>query len=203
MIQAHYPKLKPQVCNMFDQQSHCETVGGGNAALLYVALYILAIGSAGIKAALPSHGADQFDEKDPKEAMQMSSFFNHLLLGVCVGGAASLTLIVWIQDYKGWDWGLGISSAAIFFMIIIFTAGLPLYRVHIVSGSSAIVQILQVCSYLQENKKEFNANIFLLLTSVQMNVLFRYMLHPFVIESLCFLKTLQISLRLKWTRRLL
>lgn len=147
MIQAHYPKLKPPPCNMFDKQSHCEIVGGRSAALLYVALYILAIGTAGIKAALPSHGADQFDEKDPKEAMQMSSFFNKLLLGVCVGGAASLTLIVWIQDYKGWDWGLGVSSIAIFFSVVIFSAGLPLYRMHIVCGSSTILQILQVCTH--------------------------------------------------------
>ncbi|XP_011658522.1 protein NRT1/ PTR FAMILY 4.6 [Cucumis sativus] len=144
MIQAHYPKLKPPPCNMFDKQSHCETVEGKSAVVLYIALYILATGTAGIKAALPSHGADQFDEKDPKEAMQMSSFFNKLLLGLCLGGAVSLTLIVWIQDYKGWDWGLGVSAAAMFFSVVIFVAGMPLYRIHIVSGSSTILQILQV-----------------------------------------------------------
>ncbi|KAG6581385.1 Protein NRT1/ PTR FAMILY 4.6 [Cucurbita argyrosperma subsp. argyrosperma] len=144
MIQAHYPKLKPPLCNIFDKQSHCETVGGGNAALLYVPLYALAIGNAGIKAALPPHGADQFDEKDPKEAMQISSFFNQLLLGSSLGIAASLTLVVWIQDNKGWDWGFGVSSAAILFGIVMFVAGLPLYRMHIISGSNAIVQVLQV-----------------------------------------------------------
>ncbi|KAA0052592.1 protein NRT1/ PTR FAMILY 4.5-like isoform X2 [Cucumis melo var. makuwa] len=153
MIQAHYPNLKPPPCNMFDKQSHCETVEGKSAAMLYVALYILAIGNAGIKAALPSHGADQFDEKDPKEAMQMSSFFNKLLLGLCLGGAVSLTLIVWIQDYKGWDWGLGVSSAAMFFSVVIFVAGLPLYRMHIVSGSSTILQILQVYVAAIRNRK--------------------------------------------------
>lgn len=145
MIQAHYPKLKPPLCNIFDKQSHCETVGGAKAALLYVPLYALAIGNAGIKAALPPHGADQFDEKDPKEAMQISSFFNQLLLGSSLGIAASLTLVVWIQDNKGWDWGFGVSSAAILFGIVMFVAGLPLYRMHIISGSNAIVQVLQVC----------------------------------------------------------
>lgn len=38
---------------------------------------------------------------------------------------------------------------------------------------------------------------------VQMNVLFRYMSQPFVIETSSFLKTLQISMRLKGIRRLL
>ncbi|KAE8647727.1 hypothetical protein Csa_004103 [Cucumis sativus] len=153
MIQAHYPKLKPPPCNMFDKQSHCETVEGKSAVVLYIALYILATGTAGIKAALPSHGADQFDEKDPKEAMQMSSFFNKLLLGLCLGGAVSLTLIVWIQDYKGWDWGLGVSAAAMFFSVVIFVAGMPLYRIHIVSGSSTILQILQVYVAAIRNRK--------------------------------------------------
>jgi peptide/histidine transporter 3/4 len=66
-IQAHYPKLKPPPCNIFDPAARCEKIGGGNSAVLFVALYVLAVGSAGIKAALPSHGADQFDEKTQKK----------------------------------------------------------------------------------------------------------------------------------------
>lgn len=99
-----------------------------------------------MKAALPSHGADQFDEKDPKEAKQMSSFFNLLLLAVCVGGAVSITLIVWIQDNRGWDWGFGISTTAMFLGVVIFTAGLPMYRIQAVQGTTAIFEILQVIS---------------------------------------------------------
>lgn len=104
-FQAHYPKYKPPLCNILDPTSNCEKVDGKNAALLFVALYLVALGSAGIKSALPSHGADQFDEKDKKEAIQMSSFFNWLLLAVCLGGSFSTTFIVWIQQHKGWDWG--------------------------------------------------------------------------------------------------
>ncbi|KAM3700649.1 hypothetical protein ACB098_05G112500 [Castanea mollissima] len=127
-------ELVPPPCNVFDPShptSHCEKIGGSSAVLLYVALYLLAAGSAGIKAALPSHGADQFDEKDPKEKKQMSSFFNCLLLAACIGGAISLTLNVWIQDHKGWDWGFGISSIAILVAIIVFAIGLPMYRIQV------------------------------------------------------------------------
>ncbi|KAJ7000107.1 hypothetical protein NC653_010774 [Populus alba x Populus x berolinensis] len=49
---------------------------------------------------MPSHGADQFDEKDSKELIQMSSYFNFVLLAVCLGAAVSLTVFVWIQDNK-------------------------------------------------------------------------------------------------------
>ena len=144
-IQAHYPSLKPPPCDVFEPTSHCEKIGGGSAVLLFVALYFLAVGSAGVKAALPSHGADQYDEKDPKEAKQMSSFFNFLLLAVCGGGAVSLTLIVWIQDHKGWDWGFGVSSIAVLFAFIIFTVGLPMYRIQVIQGTTAITEIIQVC----------------------------------------------------------
>ncbi|KAF8029520.1 hypothetical protein BT93_E2049 [Corymbia citriodora subsp. variegata] len=143
-VQAHYPKLRPSLCNVFNPTSHCEKISGGNAAILFLGLYLLATGSAGMKASLPAHGADQFDERDPQEARQMSSFFNCLLLAVCTGGMASLTLFVWVQDNKGWDWGFGLSTFAMILAIIIFAAGLPLYRIQIVQKSSAIIEIIQV-----------------------------------------------------------
>ncbi|KAG7959930.1 hypothetical protein I3843_10G093800 [Carya illinoinensis] len=129
-LQAHHPK--PPVCKIFDPASRREKIDGANAALLFVGLYMLAAGSASVKAALPSHGADQFDEKDPKEARQMSSFFNGLLLAVCVGGAISLTLIMWIQGNKGWDWGFGISPSPCSWLI------------QVIQGNSPITEIIQV-----------------------------------------------------------
>ncbi|KAF8029336.1 hypothetical protein BT93_E1891 [Corymbia citriodora subsp. variegata] len=143
-VQAHYPNLRPSLCNVFNPTSHCEKISGGNAAILFLGLNLLATGSAEMKASLPAHGADQFDERDPQEARQMSSFFNCLLLAVCTGGVASLTLFVWVQDNKGWDGGFGLSTFAMILAIIIFAAGLPLYRIQIVQKSSAIIEIIQV-----------------------------------------------------------
>ncbi|KAL5989823.1 hypothetical protein ACLOJK_010718 [Asimina triloba] len=143
-LQAHFPKLKPPPCNIFDRTSVCEKVDGGNAALLYTGLYLIAAGTAGVKAALPSHGADQFDEKDPKESRQMSSFFNCLLLSICVGGVVSLTLIVWVQTNKGWDWGFGVPTIAMLLAVLSFLAGIPFYRFHVSKGTNALVEIVQV-----------------------------------------------------------
>ncbi|KAJ0018791.1 hypothetical protein Pint_10167 [Pistacia integerrima] len=86
--------------------------------------------TAGFKAALPSHGADQWD---------MSRFFNGLWLALCIGGAISSTLILWIQDR-----GFGLCTTAILLAVIIFGVGLPLYRFQVVQGTSAIKEILQV-----------------------------------------------------------
>ncbi|KAK6264556.1 hypothetical protein SCA6_019990 [Theobroma cacao] len=143
-VQAHFPSLKPSACNVFDPTSHCEKIKRGDAAFLYIALYLVAAGTGGIKAAVPSHGADQFDEKDSREAKHMSSFFNLLLLAVCLGGAVSLTLIVWVDDHKGWDLGFMVSAIAMVLGVIIAVAGWPLYRIHIVQGTSVIVEIIQV-----------------------------------------------------------
>ncbi|CAI0475636.1 unnamed protein product [Linum tenue] len=152
-IQAHFPKMKPPSCNVFDPTVHCEKVEGKNAAYLYVALYLLAAGSAGLRASLPAHGADQFDEKDPKEASQRSGFFNYLLLAVCTGGAISLTLVVWIQDHRGWDWGFAVSCMAIGFAILMISIGLPWYRIQQVEGSTALTEIVQVYVAAFRNRK--------------------------------------------------
>uniref|UniRef100_A0A0E0C7Q3 Uncharacterized protein n=1 Tax=Oryza meridionalis TaxID=40149 RepID=A0A0E0C7Q3_9ORYZ len=142
-LQAHSNKLKPPYC-VFPFDPKCETVSGDGRTHLYVGLYLVAIGSAGIKAALPAHCADQFDEKHPTEKLQMSSFFNWLLLSLCAGGAISVTVFVWIQNYKGWDKGFGAATGVMGLALLVFIAGLPGYRISVVQGSTALLEILQV-----------------------------------------------------------
>ncbi|XP_039115540.1 protein NRT1/ PTR FAMILY 4.5-like [Dioscorea cayenensis subsp. rotundata] len=141
-VQAHFPSLKPEPCNIYLQK--CEEVKGGNAAFLYTSMYLVAAGMAGLKAGLPPHGADQFDENDPQEASHMSSFFNWLLLSICIGGSFSLTFAVWIQDNVGWDWGFAIACISIFLGTIIFVAGYPVYRFHVIQKNNPITEIIQV-----------------------------------------------------------
>ncbi|KAL3520129.1 hypothetical protein ACH5RR_018278 [Cinchona calisaya] len=152
-LQAHYAKLRPPLCNIYDPNANCVQVHGSDAVLFFIALYLVAIGSGGVKAALPSHGADQFEEDDPKEELQRSTFFNYFLLCLCIGGAISLTLIVWIQDHKGWDIGLGLSTLAMFLAILVLVSGLPLYRIQVVIGSSAITEVVQVYVAAFRNRK--------------------------------------------------
>lgn len=51
------------------------------------------------------------------------------------GGLIAVTLVVWVEDNKGWQWGFGISTLAIFLSIPIFLAGTAIYRNKIPSGS--------------------------------------------------------------------
>ncbi|KAK1286010.1 Nitrate transporter 1.2 [Acorus calamus] len=152
-VQAHIPHLKPPPCNIFDPTSHCERVGGRNALFLFFSLYLVALGAAGIKAGVPPHGADQFDEKNEQEALQRSSYFNWVLLSVCIGAALSLVFVVYIQSDVGWDWGFGVSSVAIFLGGLIFIAGIPRYRMHVVQATNPITELLQVYVASFQNRK--------------------------------------------------
>ncbi|KAH9322801.1 hypothetical protein KI387_017440, partial [Taxus chinensis] len=60
IVQAHYPSLKPPACNTVSHVvSSCKQVEGGEAAMLYIGLYLVGVGVGGVKGSLPVHGADQ------------------------------------------------------------------------------------------------------------------------------------------------
>ncbi|KAJ1285385.1 hypothetical protein BS78_03G275800 [Paspalum vaginatum] len=141
-LQARSDRLKPPLCR-FPIDPSCQRVHGRNEVHLYLSLYLIAIGSAGIKAALPAHCADQFDEKHPKEKLQMSSCFNWLLLSLCTGGAISVTVFVYFQE-QDWAKGFAAATGAMGLAVIVFIAGLPRYRIGAVKGSSALTEIFQV-----------------------------------------------------------
>ncbi|RWR97421.1 protein NRT1/ PTR FAMILY 4.5-like protein [Cinnamomum micranthum f. kanehirae] len=113
-LQALVPSLKPAPCNIYDETTKCEKVEGGNAALLYVAMYFVALGLSGIRSSGPVHGADQFDQNDPKEVMQM--------LGL----------------------GFGISTIASLMCAIVFFCGMPRYRIQLVQKTDAVIELFQV-----------------------------------------------------------
>ena len=112
-------------------------------AILYGGVYLIALGNSGVKAALPSLGADQFDEKDPKEAAKLSSYFNWLLFFITIGAMLGVTLFVWIGDNQGWDWSFGICSVAIGLSTLLLTMGKQFYRNNVPKGSP-LMRIPQV-----------------------------------------------------------
>lgn len=125
--------------------NHCEAADSGQVAILYTGLYLVAFGTGGIKAALPSLGADQFDEGDPKEAALLSSYFNWLLFFVVTGAIFGVTFLVWISDNQGWDWAFGVSTLAVLMAIFFLCMGKSIYRNNVPKGSP-LSRILQVCT---------------------------------------------------------
>ncbi|KAK3026650.1 hypothetical protein RJ639_040677 [Escallonia herrerae] len=143
-IQARSSSLKPPECGgPANPNIPCQQVHGGKAAMLFIGLYLVALGVGGIKGSLPSHGAEQFDEDTPQGRKQRSTFFNYFVFFLACGALIAVTLVVWIEDNKGWQWGFGISTFSILLSIPIFLAGSCIYRNKVPRGSP-LTTILKV-----------------------------------------------------------
>ncbi|KAG5050600.1 hypothetical protein AAZX31_02G020900 [Glycine max] len=150
-IQARDPSLKPPKC---DLDTPCQEVNGSKAAMLFIGLYLVALGVGGIKGSLPAHGGEQFDETTPSGRKQRSTFFNYFVFCLSCGALIAVTFVVWIEDNKGWQWGFAISTISIFVSIPVFLAGSPTYKNKIPSGSPLttilkvlIAALLNSCTY--------------------------------------------------------
>ncbi|GAV85000.1 PTR2 domain-containing protein [Cephalotus follicularis] len=147
-VQACSHSLQAPACHPSTSNISCKEVDGAKAAMLFLGLYLVALGVGGIKGSLPPHGAEQFDEGTLEGRKQRSTFFNYFVFCLSCGGLIAVTLVVWIEDNKGWQWGFGISTLAVFLSIPIFLAGSATYRIKISSGSplTTILKVLVAAS---------------------------------------------------------
>ncbi|EFN56879.1 hypothetical protein CHLNCDRAFT_144528 [Chlorella variabilis] len=96
-------------------------------AVLYGSLYIIALGTGGIKPNVSAFGADQFDEADPQDRREKTSFFNWFYFFVNIGSLLAVTVIVWVQENISWAVGFAVPAAVMACAILTFVAGSPLY----------------------------------------------------------------------------
>ncbi|KAL6647609.1 hypothetical protein ACP70R_015046 [Stipagrostis hirtigluma subsp. patula] len=115
----------------------------GQSAAFFTALYLIAVGTGGIKPCVSSFGADQFDDADPRERQSKSSFFNWFYMSINVGALVASSVLVWVQMNVGWGWGFGIPAAAMAVAVASFLLGSRLYR-HQKPGGSPLTRMLQV-----------------------------------------------------------
>ncbi|KAK9122997.1 hypothetical protein Sjap_012599 [Stephania japonica] len=151
-IQAQLKSLQLPHCNMFNPNETCRHVTGSKKAVLLSGLYLVALGSGGIKGTLPILGADQFNENDPKEQRLMWSFFNFFLFGLCFGASIGVVLLVWLQNIEGWDIALSLSASLILFGLFVMALGYTKFRNRIPAGSPT-AKILQVFVAAFRNRK--------------------------------------------------
>ncbi|KAK6777537.1 hypothetical protein RDI58_024254 [Solanum bulbocastanum] len=140
-IQARYSILQPK----------SNSLEGGIAVLFYVSVCLLALGTGGVRGALPALGADQFDENNSKGAV--GKYFNWLLLSSVSGSAIGVTIIVWISTNKGWWMGFLISFGTTFIGFIIFIFGKPFYQLQLPAQTPPLTRILQVIVTAIRNRK--------------------------------------------------
>ncbi|TKY59741.1 NRT1/ PTR FAMILY 8.3 [Spatholobus suberectus] len=138
-LSASVPVLKPAEC----LGAICPPATPAQYAVFFFGLYLIALGTGGIKPCVSSFGADQFDDTDPQERIKKGSFFNWFYFSINIGALVSSTFIVWIQENAGWGLGFGIPALFMALAIGSFFLGTPLYRFQ-KPGGSPITRMCQV-----------------------------------------------------------
>lgn len=133
--------LQPPKCT--PDSGKCEQATGIQVMFLYLALYLTALGTGGLKSSVSGLGSDQFDETDKDEKTQMTKFFNWFYFFINIGALLAVTVMVYIQDNLGRRWGYGIVACAIVTVLMIFLSGTKKYRIKKLVGSP-LTQIASV-----------------------------------------------------------
>ncbi|CAH1432851.1 unnamed protein product [Lactuca virosa] len=139
-LSTKLPQLRPPPCHSFE---NCKQASGLQMGILYLALYLIAVGTGGLKSSVSGFGTDQFDEKNEEEKIQMAYFFNRFFFFISLGTLMAVTVLVYIQDEVGRSWAYGICSVSMFTAILVILSGTKRYR-YKKSAGSPIVQIFQV-----------------------------------------------------------
>ncbi|XP_042503168.1 protein NRT1/ PTR FAMILY 8.3-like isoform X4 [Macadamia integrifolia] len=150
-LSASVPAFRPPPCS----GSVCTDTTPAQYAVFFCSLYLIALGTGGIKPCVSSFGADQFDDTDPRERVKKGSFFNWFYLSINIGALISSSFIVWIQDNAGWGLGFGIPTLFMGLSVIIFFSGTPLYRFQKPGGSP----LTRMCQVVVASIRKWNLEV--------------------------------------------
>ncbi|XVF08248.1 hypothetical protein REPUB_Repub06bG0210300 [Reevesia pubescens] len=125
------------------------------SAVVFVALYMIALGNGGMKPCISSFGADQFDETDENERKKKSSFFNWQFLSMNIGILMASSVLVWVQTNVDWGWGFGIPAATMVIASVLFFSGSHIYRFKKLKGNP-FTRSLQV---IVSSCRKFNVKV--------------------------------------------
>nr|XP_023913352.1 protein NRT1/ PTR FAMILY 6.3-like [Quercus suber] len=141
-ISTVIPSLRPPKCAA-DTVPPCIPASGKQLLVLYLALYLTALGTGGLKSSVSGFGSDQFDDSDKEEKIQMTNFFSWFFFFISIGSLCAVTILVYIQDNLGREWGYGICVCGIVLGLVVFLSGTRRYRFKKLVGSP-LTQIVAV-----------------------------------------------------------
>ena len=107
----------------------------GAQTVAFVGLYLVAIGSGGVRSSLLPFGAEQFDDDNATDRESKGSFFSWFYLCVDFGPIVSGLFIVWIQNNVSWGLGFGISTVCIALAFGAFVLATPMYKRRVPTGT--------------------------------------------------------------------
>ncbi|KAJ7969584.1 Protein NRT1/ PTR FAMILY 1.2 like [Quillaja saponaria] len=150
-LTAFIPQARPPKCKM--NVENCVSSNTGQLLLLYSSFALMSIGAGGIRPCSLAFGADQINNpENPKNERTLQSFFNWYYASVGLSIMISVTVIVYIQDKKGWVVGFGIPVGLMLFSTVMFFLGSFLY-VKVKGKKSLFSGFAQVIAATWKNRQ--------------------------------------------------
>ncbi|KAL6006193.1 hypothetical protein ACLOJK_040239 [Asimina triloba] len=142
---------KPESCNY--PSPDCKSPTSSQLAFLLSSFALMSLGAGGIRPCSLAFGADQLDRpENPNNPRVLQSFFNWYYASVGISIMIAVTVIVYIQDSKGWPVGLGVPAILMFFSNLFFLIGSPFY-VKRKAAKSLFTGFFQVISAAIKNRR--------------------------------------------------
>ena len=115
-----------------------------SVALVFLGMYIVALGAGGIKPNCSTMGADQFDANYPQDQKESKQFFSYFYWSINLGALLAYTLVAYICQYGlpglgGEKWGFFVGylipTIALGIGIAVFVSGSNRYKKFLPKGS--------------------------------------------------------------------
>lgn len=128
---------------------------GATKGVFWAFMYLTALGSGGIKPCVSSFGGDQFKESSARERKWRSSFFNWFYFVINIGSLVASTVVVGVQESKGYGIGFGIPTIFFAVAIVAFILG-ALFKLYICipAEGSPFTRIWRVLNGALANRKQ-------------------------------------------------
>ncbi|KAK4388666.1 protein NRT1/ PTR FAMILY 6.2 [Sesamum angolense] len=98
-VSTQLPQFRPPPCHA-QSTTICAQASASQMAMLYASLYVIAVGTGGLKSSVSGFGTDQFDENDDKEKPEMNLFFGRFFFLVSLGTMMAVTVLSGSQKYR-------------------------------------------------------------------------------------------------------
>ncbi|KAJ0970137.1 hypothetical protein J5N97_023014 [Dioscorea zingiberensis] len=129
---------------------------GSTALSIYIlGLYLIALGTGGMKSYVSFFGAYQFETIGPNKRLKKGSFFNWFYFLIYIGAPTSSSWLVWVQDNCCSGLGFGFTTLIMGKAMGSFFCGTPLCRFRRPRGSP----LLRACQVVVDSARKWNVPV--------------------------------------------